>query len=60
MFKESTWFAISAVSLSCALFWLGDFGIAVVSKNSIGTPGTQIQALYYAYWVVERIPLFTF
>ncbi|OAL45876.1 hypothetical protein IQ07DRAFT_603805 [Pyrenochaeta sp. DS3sAY3a] len=60
MFKESTWFAVSAVSLSCALFWLGDFGIAVVSKNSIGTPGTHIQALYYTYWVVERIPLLTF
>ena len=60
LFKESSPFALSVVVFSCALFWLGDWGIAVVSKNSIGTPSEQIQALYYTYWIVERIPLFTF
>ena len=60
LFKESRLFALSAVLFSCALFWLGDFAIATVSKNSIGTPSKQVAGLYYAFWVVERIPLFTF
>ncbi|CAO2656528.1 Nn.00g053310.m01.CDS01 [Neocucurbitaria sp. VM-36] len=59
-FKDPLLFAVSAIFLSCALFWLGDFGIALVSKNSIGTPSNQIKALYYTFWVVERLPLFTF
>tara|TARA_R110002003_G_scaffold296_2_gene18594 strand:+ start:3325 stop:3669 length:345 start_codon:yes stop_codon:yes gene_type:complete len=60
LFKKSMPFAVSAVLFSCALFWLGDFGIATVSKNSIGTPSKQVAALYYTFWIVERMPLFTF
>ncbi|KAF2026570.1 hypothetical protein EK21DRAFT_92314 [Setomelanomma holmii] len=60
LFKISMPFAISAVLFSCALFWFGDFAIATVSKNSIGTPSKRVAALYYTFWIVERIPLFTF
>jgi hypothetical protein len=60
LFKESLLFFVSAILLSCALFWFGDFGLAVVSKNIIGTPSNQVEVLYYTYWVVERIPMFTF
>jgi hypothetical protein len=60
LFKNSKRFAVSAVLFSCALFWMGDFAIATVSRNSIGTPSKQVAALYYAFWVVERLPLFTF
>lgn len=60
LFRISAPFAVSAVLFSCALFWLGDFAIATVSKNTIGTPSKQITALYYSIWIVERIPLFTF
>jgi hypothetical protein len=60
LFKKSMLFAVSAVLFSCALFWLGDFCIATVSKNSIGTPSKQVAALYYTFWIVERMPLFTF
>ena len=60
LFKMSVPFAVSAVLFSCALFWLGDFGIATVSRNTIGTPSKQVATLYYTFWIVERIPLFTF
>lgn len=60
LFKKSVPFAVSAVLFTCALFWLGDFGIATVSKNTIGTPSKQVAGLYYSFWVIERIPLFTF
>lgn len=53
-------FAVSAILLSCGLYWWGDFGMAIVSNNSLGTPSDRIRVLYYTYWVVERIPLFTF
>ncbi|KAH7080531.1 hypothetical protein BKA63DRAFT_488282 [Paraphoma chrysanthemicola] len=60
LFRESRYFAMSAVVLTCALFWLGDFAIALVNKNTIGTPSQRIAPMYYAFWVVERMPLFTF
>ena len=60
LFKDSMYFAISAILFSCALFWFGDFGIATVSKNTIGMPSKQVTALYYSFWIVERLPLFTF
>jgi hypothetical protein len=60
LFKRSLPFVVSAVLFSCALFWLGDYGIAIVSKNSIGTPSKQVSALYYNFWIVERMLLFTF
>jgi hypothetical protein len=59
-FKKTSPFAISAVLLSCGLFWFGDFGMAIVSRSTIGTPSDQVRVLYWTYWVVERIPLFTF
>jgi hypothetical protein len=59
-FKKASPFAISAVLLSCGLFWFGDFGMAIVSRSTIGTPSDQVRVLYWTYWVVERIPLFTF
>jgi hypothetical protein len=60
LFKNVMLFAVSAVLFSCALFWLGDFGIATVSKNSIGIPSKQVAVLYYTFWIIERLPLFTF
>jgi hypothetical protein len=60
LFKEPFAFFTTAALLSCALFWFGDFGLAVVSKSFIGMPSDRIRVLYYTYWVVERIPLFTF
>jgi hypothetical protein len=59
-FKKTSPFAISAVLLSCGLFWFGDFCMAIVSRSTIGTPSDQVRVLYWTYWVVERIPLFTF
>lgn len=53
-------FAVAAILLSCGLYWFGDFGMAIVTRNTIGTPSDRIKVLYYTYWVVERIPLFTF
>ena len=60
IFKGSAHFAVSAILFSCALFWFGDFGIATVSKNTMGMPSKQITALYYSFWIVERLPLLTF
>jgi hypothetical protein len=60
LFQEPLLFFVSAVLLSCGLFWFGDFGLAVVSKSVIGRPSNQVRVLYYTYWVVERIPMFTF
>ncbi|KAH6643215.1 hypothetical protein C7974DRAFT_387049 [Boeremia exigua] len=60
LFKNSIIFAVPAILFSCALFWFGDFGIATVSKNTIGTPSKQVTALYYSFWLVEKLPLFTF
>lgn len=59
-FKDAAYFAASAIFFSCALFWFGDFCIATISKNTIGTPSKQVTALYYGFWIVERLPLFTF
>jgi Ca2+/Na+ antiporter len=53
-------FAVAAILFSCGLYWFGDFGMAIVTRNTIGTPSDRIKVLYYTYWVVERIPLFTF
>jgi hypothetical protein len=58
-FKQSMLFAVSVVLFSCALFWLGEFGIATVSINSFGTPSKQVAGLYYTLRIVEIIPLFT-
>jgi hypothetical protein len=59
-FKPSILFAVSVVLFSCALFWLGEFGIATVSTNSFGAPSKQVAALYYTLRIIERIPLFAF
>ena len=59
-FKNCATFGVAAVLLSCGLFWIGDFGMAIVSRSTLGTPSKQVAALYYTYWVVERLPLLTF
>ena len=59
-FRNCATFGVAVVLLSCGLFWFGDFGMAIVSKSTLGTPSKQVAALYYTYWVVERLPLFTF
>jgi hypothetical protein len=60
LFQDPFLFFLAAALLSCGLYLFGDFGLAIVSKSMIGTPSDRIRVLYYTYWLVERIPLFTF
>jgi hypothetical protein len=59
-FKQSSYLALFATLLSCGLYWFGDALAAIVSRNSIGQPSNTVSALYWAFWVFERFPLFTF
>jgi hypothetical protein len=45
---------------SCANYLAGDYGVAVLTGNTVGIPSEEAKKLYYVYWVFERIPIFTF
>src|SRR5437868_5631687 len=52
--------AVAGLLCSCAYFLCGDYAVAVLTGNTIGTPRKKVAALYWAFWIFERVPLFTF
>ncbi|KAI9779439.1 MAG: hypothetical protein M1839_007404 [Geoglossum umbratile] len=52
--------AVAGLANSCANFLAGDYAVAVLTGNTIGIPSDAVSKLYYAYWVFERVPFFTF
>ena len=56
--------AVAGLVNSCTNFLVGDYGVAVLTGNTVGIPSEEVsevvKKLYYVYWVFERIPIFTF
>jgi len=53
--------AVAGLMCSCAYFLCGDYAVAVLTGNTIGSPREKkVASLYWTFWVFERVPLFTF
>jgi hypothetical protein len=51
---------VSGLVTSCAYLLVGDYGVAVITGNTLGYPSEEAKTLYWIYWVFERLPLLTF
>jgi hypothetical protein len=50
---------VSGLICSLGYFLAGDYGVAVITGSTIGLPTEKYQALYWVFFIFERVPLLT-
>ncbi|EJT82459.1 hypothetical protein GGTG_02432 [Gaeumannomyces tritici R3-111a-1] len=53
-------FVITALISSLGWFVIGDYGVALLTGQTLGLPGDKTRTLYWVYYVFQYVPLGTF